>query len=267
MSIIGLCENKRIGATVMEGMIHSIETFGTVDGPGMRYVVFVKGCPMRCLYCHNPDTWEMAGGTKKTTDEILDDYERYKPFLKGGGITVTGGEPLVQIDFLLELFEKAHERGIHTCLDTSGIMFRRKDPVILEKYERLAKVTNLVMLDIKHIDPEEHKKLTSQPCDNIFDFLKFLDEQGVEIWIRHVLVPGITLVPEYLERLGRFMAEFKNINALDVLPYHDMGKEKYKKMGIDYVLKDVKPVTKEQAIEAKETILAAMRERRKELQE
>jgi pyruvate formate lyase activating enzyme len=267
VSIIGTYEIKEEERLFMEGMIHSIETFGTVDGPGMRYVVFVKGCPMRCLYCHNPDTWEMAGGTKKTTDEILDDYERYKPFLKGGGLTVTGGEPLVQIDFLLELFEKAHERGIHTCLDTSGIMFRRNDPVILEKYERLAKVTNLVMLDIKHIDPEEHKKLTSQPCDNIFDFLKFLDEQGVEIWIRHVLVPGITLVPEYLERLGRFMAEFKNINALDVLPYHDMGKEKYKKMGIDYVLKDVKPVTKEQAIEAKETILAAMRERRKEMQE
>lgn len=250
----------------MEGMIHSIETFGTVDGPGVRYVVFVKGCPMRCQYCHNPDTWEMAGGTKMSTDEILEDYEKYKPFLKGGGLTVTGGEPLVQIDFLIELFEKAKEKGIHTCLDTSGIMFRRNVPEIYEKYVRLMKSTDLIMLDIKHIDSEEHIKLTSQPSENIFDFLKFLDEQEKEIWIRHVLVPDITLVPEYLERLGRFMAQFKHIKALDVLPYHDMGKEKYKKLGIDYVLKDVVPVEKEQAIEARNIILAAMKEERQRLE-
>lgn len=249
----------------MEGMIHSIETFGTVDGPGVRYVVFVKGCPMRCQYCHNPDTWEMAGGTKMSTDEILEDYEKYKPFLKGGGLTVTGGEPLVQIDFLTELFEKAKEKGIHTCLDTSGIMFRRNDSEIYEKYVRLMKSTDLIMLDIKHIDPEEHIKLTAQPSENIFDFLKFLDEQEKEIWIRHVLVPEITLVPEYLERLGRFIAQFKHIKALDVLPYHDMGKEKYEKLGIDYVLKDVVPVEKEQAIEARNIILAAMKEERQKL--
>lgn len=250
----------------MEGMIHSIETFGTVDGPGVRYVVFVKGCPMRCKYCHNPDTWEMAGGTKMSTDEILEDYEKYKPFLKGGGLTVTGGEPLVQIDFLTELFEKAKEKGIHTCLDTSGIMFRRNVPEIYEKYMRLMKSTDLIMLDIKHIDPEEHIKLTSQPSENIFDFLKFLDEQEKEIWIRHVLVPEITLVPEYLERLGRFIAQFKHIKALDVLPYHDMGKEKYEKLGMDYVLKDVLPVEKEQAIEARNVILAAMKEERQRLE-
>lgn len=250
----------------MEGMIHSIETFGTVDGPGVRYVVFVKGCPMRCKYCHNPDTWEMAGGTKMSTDEILEDYEKYKPFLKGGGLTVTGGEPLVQIDFLTELFEKAKEKGIHTCLDTSGIMFRRNVPEIYEKYVRLMKSTDLIMLDIKHIDPEEHIKLTSQPSEDIFDFLKFLDEQEKEIWIRHVLVPEITLVPEYLERLGRFIAQFKHIKALDVLPYHDMGKEKYEKLGMDYVLKDVLPVEKEQAIEARNVILAAMKEERQRLE-
>ncbi len=247
----------------MEGMIHSIETFGTVDGPGIRYVVFVKGCPMRCQYCHNPDTWEMAGGTKKTTDEILEDYEKYKPFLKDGGLTVTGGEPLVQIDFLIELFEKAKQRGIHTCLDTSGIMFRRNVPEIYEKYVRLMKSTDLIMLDIKHIDPEEHVKLTAQPSENIFDFLKFLDEQEKEIWIRHVLVPGITLIPEYLKRLGEFIAQFRHVKALDVLPYHSMGKEKYEKMGIDYVLKDVEEATKEQAIEARKIIIDAMREKRR----
>lgn len=251
----------------MEGMIHSIETFGTVDGPGVRYVVFVKGCPMRCQYCHNPDTWEMAGGTRMSTQEILEDYDRYKPFLKDGGLTVTGGEPLVQIDFLTELFEGAKKKGIHTCLDTSGIMFRRNNPELFAKYERLMKSTDLIMLDIKHIDPEEHKKLTSQPCDNIFDFLKFLDEQGKEIWIRHVLVPGITLVPEYLERLGYFIGQFMHIKALDVLPYHDMGKAKYEKMGIDYVLKDVEQATKEQAVEARGIILAAMKKRRQEMKD
>ena len=251
----------------MEGMIHSIETFGTVDGPGIRYVVFVKGCPMRCAYCHNPDTWLMKGGYTKTPEEILDDYERYKPFLKGGGITVTGGEPLLQIDFVIELFEKAKERDIHTCLDTSGIMFRRNKPEILAKYERLMKVTDLIMLDIKHIDPVEHKKLTGQPCDNIFDFLKFLDEQEKTIWIRHVLVPGITLNEEYLKRLGEFMANFTHIKALDVLPYHTMGKEKYEKLGIEYVLKDVPEATKDQAIWAKDIILSAMKEKHKQLVE
>lgn len=249
----------------MVGNIHSIITGATVDGPGTRYVVFTKGCPMRCLYCHNPDTWTASGGKQMTVEEILTDYQKYAPFLKNGGITVTGGEPLVQIDFVIELFTEAKKQNIHTCLDTSGIMFRRNEPEVYAKFLKLAAVTDLVMLDIKHIDPEEHKKLTSQPCDNIFDFLKFIDEQGIDIWIRHVLVPGITLVPEYLERLGTFIAQFKHIKALDVLPYHDMGKTKYEELGIDYPLKDVVPATNQQAIEAKNVILDAMRKRRNEL--
>ena len=252
----------------MQGMIHSIETFGTVDGPGTRYVVFVKGCPMRCQYCHNPDTWEMAGGTLMTPEEIMDDYESYKPFYKnGGGITVTGGEPLLQIDFLIELFELAKKRGVNTCLDTSGIMFRRNKPEILEKYDRLMESTDIIMLDIKHIDPEEHKKLTSQPCDNIFDFLKYLDEKEKTIWIRHVLVPGITLNAEYLDRLGYFIGQFMHVKALDVLPYHNMGKVKYENLGIDYVLKDTPEATKEQAIEARTEIIAAMKRRRQEMKD
>ncbi|MBP3621343.1 MAG: pyruvate formate lyase-activating protein [Lachnospiraceae bacterium] len=249
----------------MEGIIHSIETFGTVDGPGIRYVVFVKGCPMRCAYCHNPDTWLMQGGERKTVEEILDDYERYKPFLKGGGLTVTGGEPLLQIDFLIELFEEAKKRDIHTCLDTSGIQFRRNKPDIFAKYERLMKVTDLIMLDIKHIDPVEHKNLTGQPQDNILDFLKFMDEQEKTIWIRHVLVPGITLNETYLKQLGEYMAQFKHIKALDVLPYHSMGVEKYEKLGKPYPLAGVPEATKEQAIWAKDIILAAMKEKRNEL--
>ena len=251
----------------MEGMIHSIETFGTVDGPGVRYVVFVKGCPMRCQYCHNPDTWEMAGGDKRTVQDIMDDYEKYKPFLRGGGITVTGGEPLMQIDFLIELFEEAKRRDVHTCLDTSGIMFRRDNPDLLAKYERLMEVTDLIMLDIKHIDPEEHIKLTGQPCDNIFDFLKFIDEKEKTIWIRHVIVPGITLIPEYLERLGTFIAQFTHVKALDVLPYHNMGKTKYEQMGIDYVLKDVEEATKDDAIKARTIIIDAMRKKRQAMKD
>lgn len=251
----------------MEGYIHSIETFGTVDGPGTRYVVFVKGCPMRCQYCHNPDTWGRAGATTMTPKEILDDYDRYKEFYRGGGITVTGGEPLVQIDFLIELFELAKEKGIHTCLDTSGIMFRRDNPETLAKYDRLMQSTDLIMLDIKHIDPEEHKKLTAQPIDNILDFLTYLDEKEKIIWIRHVLVPGITLIPEYLEKLGYYIGQFKHIKALDVLPYHSMGKTKYEQLGMDYVLKDVPEATKDQAIEARGIIIEAMKKRRRDMGE
>lgn len=251
----------------MEGNIHSIITGATVDGPGTRYVVFTKGCPMRCKYCHNPDTWSGEGGKKMTVEEILTDYKRYEPFMKNGGLTVTGGEPLVQIDFVIELFTEAKKRGIHTCLDTSGVMFRRNEPAVFEKYERLVKVTDLVLFDIKHIDPEEHIKLTSQPCDNIFDFLKFLDENGVDIWIRHVLVPGITLIPEYLQKLGTFIAQFKHIKALDVLPYHSMAKTKYKEMGLDYVLEDVPDATQAQAVEAKNIILDAMRKERRAMAE
>ncbi len=251
----------------MEGMIHSIETFGTVDGPGIRYVVFVKGCPMRCLYCHNPDTWDMAGGTKMTVEEILEDYDKYKPFLKEGGLTVTGGEPLMQIDFLTELFEGAKKKGIHTCLDTSGICFNRSNAEILAKYDRLMEVTDLIMLDIKHIDPEEHKKLCSQPCDNIFDFLKYMDEKGKDIRIRHVVVPGITLEDTYLDRLGYFLGDFMHVKQLEVLPYHEMGKTKYEKMGIDYVLKDTPAATQQQAAEAKQKIIEGMRRRRLELKE
>jgi pyruvate formate lyase activating enzyme len=222
---------------------------------------------MRCKYCHNPDTWDAAGGEKKSVQEILEDYERYRPFMINGGLTVTGGEPLTQIDFLLELFTEAKKRNIHTCLDTSGIMFRRNVPEIYEKYLKLAKVTDLVMLDIKHIDPEEHKKLTGQPNDNILDFLKFLDEQGIDIWIRHVIVPGITFIPKYLEQLGTYIAHFRHIKALDVLPYHDMGKTKYEQMGIDYVLKDVKPLNNSDAKEARDIVVEAMRKERHKMNE
>lgn len=246
----------------MIGKIHSLETFGTVDGPGTRFVVFVKGCPMRCLYCHNPDTWDMTGAKEMTADEILEKYQSAKEFYRNGGLTVTGGEPLVQIDFVIELFEKARAQGIHTCLDTSGIMFREDSEEVLAKYDRLMEVTNLVMLDIKHIDDTEHRKLTAQSNQNILAFARYLDRKAVDVWIRHVVVPGITDVESYLVRLGEFMAEFHNIKALDVLPYHTMGAVKYENLGMEYPLKGVKALSKQEAVKARNVILRAYKQKR-----
>lgn len=243
------------------GYIHSTESFGTVDGPGIRYVVFFAGCPMRCLYCHNPDTWEMSSGTKMTVSEILDGYENVKTLIRNGGITATGGEPLMQLDFLIELFSEAKARGIDTCLDTSGVNFSLENR---EKFDALIKVTDLVMLDIKHIDDSEHQKLTGHTNKNILEFLKYLSENDIPVWLRHVIVPGITLNDEWLYWLGYETGAYKNIKALDVLPYHDMAKPKYESLKIQYKLKDTEPATKEQAIYARNIILNGMRKRRKE---
>ena len=199
------------------GKIHSIETCGTVDGPGIRFVVFTQGCPMRCAYCHNPDSWTYESDNLISVDELLQKYDGVKEFCTGG-ITVTGGEPLVQIDFVTELFKKAQEKSIHTALDTSGVLFSRDNT---EKIDELLKYTSLVMLDIKHIDDEEHKKLTKHSNKNILDFAKYLSEKNIPAWIRHVVVPTITYDEKYLTQLGEFLASLKNIKALDVLPYHD----------------------------------------------
>lgn len=244
----------------MIGRIHSIESFGTVDGPGVRMVVFLSGCPMRCLYCHNPDTWDPKNGTPMTAEEILAQYENARHFYRKGGLTVTGGEPLMQIGFVTELFAEAKKRGIHTCLDTSGVTFRPDSPGVLAHFEKLARVTDLVLLDIKHIDPEEHIKLCGQPQDNILAFARFLEQKQIPVWIRHVVVPGITDNDQYLYRLGRYLGTLKNIKALDVLPYHDMGKVKYERLGIDYPLKDTKPLPKERAVRARGIVLQGMRD-------
>jgi len=246
----------------MQGRIHSLESFGTVDGPGVRYVVFVQGCPMRCAYCHNPDTWEMNAGELMEPEYIIEQFERNKPFYKDGGITVTGGEPLMQIDFLIDLFEKAKEKDIHTCIDTSGIAFNPKNPDLMAKFDRLMKVTDLVMLDIKHIDPEKHLELTSQHNDNILAFAQYLSDKNIDVWIRHVVVPGLTDDDVYLEKLGYFIGGLKNLKALDVLPYHTMGVVKYEKLGMDYKLKGVPAMTQKEALEKKEVILKGIKERR-----
>ena len=244
----------------MIGHVHSIESFGTVDGPGIRMVVFLKGCPMRCLYCHNPDTWTTDGGTEMTADEILQQFQASRHFYTNGGITVSGGEPLLQIDFVTELFEKASARGIHTCLDTSGITFQPRSTSAMEKMDRLIASVNLVMLDIKHIDPEAHQKLCSQPLAPILDFARYLDAHSVPMWIRHVVVPGITDREADLYRLGRFIGTLSSVKALDVLPYHDMGKVKYEKLGIDYPLKDVKPLSQDEAVKARKIIIKGIRD-------
>lgn len=251
----------------MTGRVHSIESFGTVDGPGTRFVVFLQGCPMRCLYCHNPDTWNPNEGQERTVEDIMAELEKTKGYYKNGGITVTGGEPLMQIDFVIELFTAAKKKGIHTCLDTSGIMFNKNNEELVKKYDCLMEVTDLIMLDIKHIDPEEHVKLTAQKIDHIIDFIRYIDEKTPEIWIRHVVVPTITYKEEYLKKLGVFLASIHRLKALDVLPYHTMGEVKYQQLGMDYPLKGLEALDKSEAIKAKEIILTAFREERKRMRE
>lgn len=244
----------------MKGRIHSIESFGTVDGPGVRYVVFFQGCPMRCQYCHNPDTWNKEDGKEMDADEVLAGFFRNQGFYKNGGITATGGEPLMQIDFLTELFRKAREKGVHTCLDTSGILFSEENETIREQFDRLMEVTSLVMLDIKHMDRQRHKALTGHEPDAVFAFARYLEKKRMPLWIRHVVVPGITYEEEELKALGRYLKTLSNFEHLEVLPYHAMGKVKYDNLGIDYVLKDTPQLTKEEGKQAEKWILSVMKE-------
>lgn len=248
-----------------QGRIHSLESFGTVDGPGTRFVVFVQGCPMRCAYCHNPDTWSMTGGTMMDPSEILAQYERNKPFYKDGGLTVTGGEPLMQVDFLIDLFTLAKEKDIHTCIDTSGIAFKPGNTILIDKLDKLMPLTDLVMLDIKHIDPIKHVDLTSQPNDGILAFVDYLSDRNVPMWIRHVVVPGLTDDDEYLYKLGYFIGKYKNLKALDVLPYHTMGEKKYESLGIPYKLHGVPAMGQKEVIEKKKIILDGIKAVRKDL--
>ena len=250
----------------MNGFIHSTESFGTVDGPGVRFVIFLQGCPMRCQYCHNPDTWKMNTGAVRSAQSLIKDYERNKAFYAKGGITVTGGEALMQIDFLLELFQLAKQKNIHTCLDTSGITYRPGNTSYNEKLDELMKVTDLVMLDIKHIDPVGHKALTGHDNAGILAFARYLEEKNVPVWIRHVVVPGITDDENLLTRLGTFLGTLSNIQALDVLPYHIMGITKYEQLGISYPLEGVPPATKDQASKAKKIILTAYWKQRRKMQ-
>ncbi len=229
------------------GRIHSVETFGTVDGPGIRLVVFVQGCPLRCAFCHNPDTWEFSGGEQMTVDEILALYTRNESYYKnGGGITLSGGEPLSQPEFALELFRAAHNRKegrIHTCLDTSGGLWNEAK---IEVIEELLDECDLVMLDIKHSDPAGYKKLCGRDQEHVMKFGDLLAKKDVPTLIRHVVVPGITDLDEEVEGIGRIIAHWPNVKGLQLLPYHTMGVDKYSELGLHYRLEGVEQMDKNQ---------------------
>lgn len=228
------------------GRVNSLESFGSVDGPGVRYIVFLKGCHMRCKYCHNPETWSMEGGMEMTPSQIMEKAIRFKAYWKnGGGITVSGGEALVQIDFVIELFKLAKSKGINTCLDTSGNPFSM-DPEYLKKFDELMSLTDTFLLDIKIIDDEKHKILTGWTNKNILDLAKYLSDNNKDMWIRNVLVPGVTDDQEDLEGLRDFVASLKTVKRFEVLPYHTLGVVKYAELGIKYELEGVLPPTKEE---------------------
>lgn len=228
-------------AEALKGYVHSLESFGSVDGPGVRYIIFLTGCAMRCQFCHNPDTWDMKKGTLYTTDELLEKAMKYRSYWKNdGGITVSGGEPLLQIDFLTELFRKAKANGIHTTLDTSGNPFTREEP-FFSKFNELMKYTDLVMLDIKHIDDEQHKILTGCTNKNILDLARYLSDIKKPVWIRHVLVPERSDYDEYLIKLDEFIQTLDNVQKVEVLPYHTLGAYKWDELGYEYKLKEIDP--------------------------
>lgn len=243
----------------MIGHIHSTESFGAADGPGVRFIVFMQGCHMRCRYCHNPDTWKMDGGDEVTADEILKRALRFKPYWgKDGGITISGGEPLLQIDFVIELFKKAKELGINTCIDTAGNPFSKEDP-FFSKFEELMKYTDLLLLDLKEINPTRHKDLTGFDNSNIIEMAKYLSEINKPVWIRHVLVPEHSDFDEDLDALGDFIDTLSNVDRVEILPYHTLGKFKWENLGIPYTLESISPPSAERIENAKQRIHAGIR--------
>ena len=230
----------------MKGYIHSFESFGTKDGPGIRFVLFLQGCPLRCLYCHNVDTWDLKD--KKymfTPEETMHEIKKVRGFIKSGGITVSGGEPLMQPEYILELFKLCKEDGLHTAIDTSGYLLNDRIKEVLE-------YTDLVLLDIKQIDPEKYKALTSVSLKPTLDFLKYLSEINKPVWLRYVLVPGYTDNEKDLEAWAKFVSSFKNVERVDILPFHQMGGHKWKEVNKIYQLENVLAPTNEEVKKAEE---------------
>lgn len=228
----------------MEGYIHSFESFGTKDGPGIRFVLFLQGCPLRCLYCHNVDTLDMK--EKKmvmTPEEIIKEVLKVKGFIKSGGITISGGEPLVQADFVKEVFKLAKNENIHTAVDTSGYIYN-------EKVKQALEYTDLVLLDIKHIDPEKYKVLTSVNLENTIKFAKYLNEINKKVWARYVLVPGYSDDEKDLNNWAKYVSQFTNVERVDILPFHQMGGYKWEQIGKEYKLKNTPTPTKDQIVKA-----------------
>jgi len=250
----------------MKGNVHSFESFGSVDGPGVRFVVFLQGCPLRCVFCHNPDTWKAEEGTEYSAEEILKKALRYRPYWgEEGGITVSGGEPLLQLPFVTELFERAKAEGISTCLDTSGGIYTEEDPWHTD-FLSLMKVTDTVLLDIKAIDEEKHKKLTGVGNRQILAMARELDAMKKDVWIRHVLLPekagadadektgaflsGVTDTKEDLTKLRAFLDTLSNVKRVEILPYHTLGVSKYADLGLSYRLSGVPPTDETRVQEA-----------------
>lgn len=222
----------------MQGFIHSFETFGSVDGPGVRFVVFMQGCSMRCRYCHNPDSWKIRAGEPFDVSQVVERALRYRSYWGSeGGVTVSGGEALLQIDFVTELFEALKAEGVNTCLDTAGGPYRNNEQWLI-KFDRLMKSTDLVMLDLKEMDSSAHKSLTGIGNEGILSCARRIDELGVKMWIRRVLVPGLTDREEELKALGNFVRSLKNVTRFEILPYHSLGMYKWEKLNIPYTLKD-----------------------------
>lgn len=230
----------------MKGRIHSIETFGTVDGPGIRYVVFTQGCLLRCQFCHNADTWELHGGKEMEVQEIIEDLTAYLPFINasGGGITVSGGEPLLQLPFLIELFKACKQIGVHTTIDTSGGCYSTASH-FQEQLLELLSYTDLILLDLKHINRKKHINLTGMGNDHILAFATFLSEKRVPVWIRHVLVPTINDNTDDLRTLGEFISTLSNVEKVEILPYHKLGVYKWEALGLDYPLVGIDPPSEE----------------------
>ena len=221
--------------------IHSMESFGTVDGPGIRFVLFLQGCHLKCKYCHNRDTWDIKGGEEKTLEEIIEKIKNYKNYItiSGGGVTVTGGEPLLQVKFLIELFKTLKKENIHTCIDTAGMVD------ITDDIKELLQYTDLVLLDIKHIDDEKCKNLVGVSNKKELEFARYLSDNNIKMWIRQVLVPGYTDDEKDLQKLKEFIGTLKTVEKIQILKYHSMGKYKWEKLGLKYSLEGVRDATAE----------------------
>ncbi len=232
------------------GLVHSFETFTTVDGPGIRFILFLSNCPLRCKYCHNPDTWACKG-KEYSVDDIVNEILKYKNYYKNGGVTISGGEPLLQINFVIEIFKKLKKYNMHTAIDTSGITFNENQ---IEKFDELNKYTDLYLLDIKEIDEKKHIKLTGKSNKNILEFAQYLSKNNKKVWIRHVIVPTINLDKDDLIKTREFINTLNNVERVDVLPYHTLGVHKYKELGLKYPLEGVRTPTSEEIKFAKEIL-------------
>ena len=236
------------------GNVHALETFGLVDGPGVRYVIFLSGCRMRCRFCHNPDTWS-SKGEEWTAKALFERARRYKSYWKNnGGITISGGEPLLQKEFVSSIFSLAKREGIHTALDTAGQPFS-EDKEWMKGFEELMEVTDLVLMDLKQMDAKGHKELTGVDNTNILKMARWLSDNGKKMWIRHVLVPGVTDDRDDLLRMRKFIDSLKTVERVEVLPYHSLGLMKWKELNIPYTLEGVPAPTKEQVEQAESILL------------